>query len=749
MQAKRNSEYANQIEGILKTQLVIEFQLDGTIIKANDSFVDLVGYELSELKGKHHRIFVDPDYAETEEYKRFWQDLSAGQYRSGEFKRFAKDGKEVWIHATYNPILDLDGNPTKIIKCARDITEQKLLYSEYSGQIAAINKSEAIVEFEMDGTIISANENFLIMMGYELEEIQGKHQSIFVEPSQRDSIAQRDFWERLSRGEYQTGGFKQINANGDDVWINASFNPIFDASGRPYKIVKYAADVTQQNMQFADFSGQIAAIDKSQAVVEFDMKGNILHANDNFLQMMGYSWEEVVGEHHSIFVTEAQKESVQYKSFWARLAEGEYQTGEFKRLSVSGDEVWIQAFYNPILDLNGKPYKVVKYATDITAQKVMNADFSGQISAIGKSQAICEYNMEGIILDANDNFLSTMGYQREDILGHHHSIFVEKSEQDGTEYSVFWERLTQGEYQQGEYKRAAANGQHIWIQASYNPILDLNGEPYKIVEYAVDITQQKRGLNDVVRVLRGMAKGDLTRKIEAEYEGIFGQLKSDLNETVTKLSQILRNVIMGTSTIDAASQEVSSTAQMLSQGATQQASSVEMTSSSIAQMSASITQNNDNAKVTSGIAHQSATSAEEGGLAVRETVEAMAQIASKIGIIEDIAYQTNILALNAAIEAARAGEHGRGFAVVAAEVRKLAERSQISASEISKLAGSSVTIAEKAGRLLEEMVPSINKTANLVQEISASSNEQASGATQITEAMSQLDRVTQQILMIA
>lgn len=251
-------------------------------------------------------------------------------------------------------------------------------------------------------------------------------------------------------------------------------------------------------------------------------------------------------------------------------------------------------------------------------------------------------------------------------------------------------------------------------------------------------------LNDVVRVLQGLAQGDLTNTIEADYQGLFGALKSDLNSTVNRLSEVMTNVNGSVSSIANSSEEVSSTAQSLAQGASEQAASVEETSASIEQMSASINQNNENATVTNDIASKSATSAVEGGDAVKETVSAMNQIASKIGIIEDIAYQTNILALNAAIEAARAGEHGKGFAVVAAEVRKLAERSQVSASEISDLASTSMTIAEKAGSLLEEIVPGINKTAGLVQEISAASDEQASGAGQISNAMSQLDQVTQQ-----
>jgi methyl-accepting chemotaxis protein len=252
------------------------------------------------------------------------------------------------------------------------------------------------------------------------------------------------------------------------------------------------------------------------------------------------------------------------------------------------------------------------------------------------------------------------------------------------------------------------------------------------------------GLGDVVRVLAGLARGDLTERINGEYQGTWGKLKDDCNATVDNLGKTIAEVRAAADALTSAAEQVSSTAESISQSTTEQASNVEQTSSSVQQMQASIKQNSDNAKVTDGMASKASKEAVEGGEAVSRTVEAMKSIATKISIIDDIAYQTNLLALNAAIEAARAGEHGKGFAVVAAEVRKLAERSQVAAQEIGQLAGSSVGMAEKAGELLKQMVPSINKTSDLVQEISTASEEQIDGVTRITGAMDQLNTVTQQ-----
>ena len=234
--------------------------------------------------------------------------------------------------------------------------------------LEALSRSQAIIEFKLDGTIITANENFLKLMGYSLDEVAGRHHSLFVEPSARDSEDYRRFWRRLNEGQYQAAEYKRLGKGGKEVWIQASYNPVLDGGGRPYKVVKFATDVTERKLRNADTRGQIEAIDKSQAVIEFDLDGTILKANDNFLTALGYRLDEIKGRHHSLFVDDATKRSTDYQAFWAALNRGEYQAAEYKRIGKNGREVWIQATYNPILDMNGRPFKVVKFATDITAQ---------------------------------------------------------------------------------------------------------------------------------------------------------------------------------------------------------------------------------------------------------------------------------------------------------------------------------------------------------------------------------------------
>ncbi len=243
---------------------------------------------------------------------------------------------------------------------------QQHLEQETAGELAAIRKSQAVVEFEMDGTIITANDNFVNPMGYTLAEVQGRHHSMFVDPEYRTSTEYKNFWDRLNRGEYTAGEYKRFGKHGKEVWIQGSYNPIIGSDGKPFKVVKFAADISEQKFRNADFEGQIVAIRKSQAVVEFEMDGTIITANDTFLKVMGYTLDEVQGRHHKIFVDPAERESDGYREFWAKLNRGEYTQAEYKRIGKAGREVWIQGSYNPIVDLNGRPYKVVKFATDVT-----------------------------------------------------------------------------------------------------------------------------------------------------------------------------------------------------------------------------------------------------------------------------------------------------------------------------------------------------------------------------------------------
>jgi methyl-accepting chemotaxis protein len=317
---------------------------------------------------------------------------------------------------------------------------------------------------------------------------------------------------------------------------------------------------------------------------------------------------------------------------------------------------------------------------------------------------------------------------------------------DGTRLGTVGQWLDRTEQLAGE--REVAEIVSAAVQGDFSKRMKLDGKRGFLLQVGEGINEMMRisqeGLADVTRLLGALAKGNLTEKISGDYHGTWGQLKDDCNATVQNLGNIIAEVRIAADALTSASEQVSATAESIAKSTNEEALNVEQTNSSVQQMQTSIQENSENAKVTDGMASKASKEAIEGGEVVGRTVEAMQAIATKISIIDEIAYQTNLLALNAAIEAARAGEHGKGFAVVAAEVRRLAERSQVAAQEIGQLAGSSVGLAGKAGELLKQMVPSINKTSSLVQEITAASEVQIGGVTRIIGAMEQLNAVTQQ-----
>jgi methyl-accepting chemotaxis protein len=302
-----------------------------------------------------------------------------------------------------------------------------------------------------------------------------------------------------------------------------------------------------------DMRGKIAAIDRTQAVIEFSLDGTILDANTNFLDAMGYTRADVVGRHHRIFVDPSEAASPEYAAFWARLGSGQPDVGLYRRLGAQGREVWIQASYNPVLDRHGRAIKVVKFATDVTEQRLRTADMEGRLAAIDKAQAVISFSLDGHILEANDNFLATMGYARDEVIGQHHRMFVDRGDRESVEYHEFWEKLGRGEYDSSLYRRVDRNGREVWIQGSYNPILDMAGRPFKVVKYATDVTAQTRATRTLHASLTDLAN---TVPAIAEQARVTNALANDASRSAADGGAMVEAVIATMAAIQGGAQDI-------------------------------------------------------------------------------------------------------------------------------------------------------------------------------------------------
>ncbi len=498
------------------------------------------------------------------------------------------------------------------------------------------------------------------------------------------------------------------NDDAGNVWrhlMKGQVQPIHGTAVRKVTVTKKIKDQPKTPVPAVDAKGRDAnelgsivdSLNKSQAVIEFDMDGTILHANDLFLRVMGYTLDEIKGKHHRMFADPAFAASAEYKHFWQRLNAGEYQAAEYKRLGKGGREVYIQATYNPICGADGKPYKVIKFATDITEQKLQNADYQGQIEAIGKSQAVIEFDMDGTIRHANDLFLNVMGYTLAEIKGKHHSMFAEPALAASAEYKQFWQRLNAGEYQAAEYRRLGKGGKEVFIQASYNPILDLNGKPYKVVKFATDVTHQVQN-----RMRR-------TESIEV--------IDNDLGEISNELSTVSELI---TSSASAAAQT---------------ASNVQAMAAAAEEMSASIREISQQVSRSSHVASTAVTQTQASNSAIEGLAAAAQKIGDVVDLISDIASQTNLLALNATIEAARAGDAGKGFAVVASEVKNLASQTARATAEISEQIAGIQESTEASVGAMKGVTETINEINEISTSISAAVEEQSKVTEEISDNM--------------
>jgi methyl-accepting chemotaxis protein len=587
--------------------------------------------------------------------------------------------------------LELKGGDKKMGDVFNNIQTKVIELKEFSAQqqreidvrMKLVDEMCIVSETDLKGYITYVNDLHCEVSQYKREELMGANQNI-VRHEDMDKAVFKELWATVGRGQIFRGPVKNKKKDGTPYYVDGIFAPVLGANGKPIKYIGVRYENTKVTIEKQASDGVVNAINASFAYIDFDTKGTILSANENFLNTLGYSLPEIVGRHHRMFVEPEFANSSAYSRFWLDLEQGIAQNDLFKRVTKAGKEIWIQAVYSPVKDEMGRITKIVKIATDVT--NATNA-------AIATKKA-------------SDEMIRVLGSLGTGDLSQKYAILSE-----------------------GELKM---------MGDSLNHTIDI------LISQKEGEIETQKAAEEVSRVITALSEGDLTQKYAIESKGKLKEMGDNLNQTIEILRTLISKVVSNTENIAAASVQMSSSAQQLSEGATNQASSVEEISSSMEEMTANIQQNTSNSRETERIASKASVDILESKESVNATENSMKLIASKISIIGEISRQTNLLALNAAVEAARAGEHGRGFAVVAAEVRKLAERSQLAATEIDEVSAKSVYVAQKSGQMLNDVVPNIQKTADLVQEITASSIEQSSGSEQINSAIQVLNNVVQE-----
>jgi len=566
--------------------------------------------------------------------------------------------------------------------------------------VSAIDRAQAVIEFKLDGTVISANENFLKTMGYSLAEIKGAHHQMFCEPGFTQTPEYVQFWAKLGQGEFQTGEFKRVGKGGREVWIMASYSPVLGEDGKPYKVIKFATDVTAAK---SELKVRTDIMNLTSIVSEANLKGDILSVNDKFCEVSKYSKEELIGKPHNTTRHPDMPKEV-FKELWGTIGRGKIFRGIVKNRAKDGTPYYVDAVIAPIMGENGKPKKYLGVRYDITEAEIERQNMRGIFRAIDASFAYIEFDTSGNILSANKIFQEAMGYSPEELKNRHHRTFCEQSLSNSSEYAQFWENLRSGKAQSGIFKRVTKSGKEIWLQAVYSPVTDETGRVSKVVKIATDVTDQQKMIFSIQETATALSAAS-----------------NELTATATEMTNTANRTNQESQSAAAASEEVATGVQTV-------ATNMEEMVASIKEISRSTNESSQMAKLTMQKAQESNTTIVKLGVSSQE-------IGDVIKVISSIAQQTNLLALNATIEAARAGEAGKGFAVVANEVKELAKQTAKATNDITNKIGAIQGDTKNAVEAIGGISLAVEKLNGIAGVIAAAVEEQTATTNEISRVV--------------